>query len=183
MPDYSEGIQIKTEDADPRFNNALARGLAILRAFQVDRRLLGNRELAEITLHSIPKDQRVKLFRTLLGYRLRHRAPIPPVEYRPRGRLHSKSRDANVISHHYDVSNRFYSWVLGPSMAYTCAVYPEPDASLEEAQEEKVDLVCRKLDLQPGQRLLDVGCGWGAMVRHAAEHYGARVIGVTLSRQ
>jgi cyclopropane-fatty-acyl-phospholipid synthase len=68
-------------------------------------------------------------------------------------------------------------------MAYTCAVYPNAKASLEEAQEEKIDLVCRKLDLQPGQRLLDVGCGWGSMVVHAAQNYGVRVIGVTLSRQ
>jgi cyclopropane-fatty-acyl-phospholipid synthase len=81
------------------------------------------------------------------------------------------------------VSNRFYEWILGPTMAYTCAVYPHADASLEEAQEEKVDLVCRKLDLRPGQRLLDVGCGWGTMVVHAATNYGVRAIGVTLSRQ
>jgi cyclopropane-fatty-acyl-phospholipid synthase len=81
------------------------------------------------------------------------------------------------------VSNQFYEWILGPTMAYTCAVYPYEGASLEAAQEEKVDLVCRKLDLQPGQRLLDVGCGWGTMVLHAAAEYGARVIGVTLSRQ
>jgi cyclopropane-fatty-acyl-phospholipid synthase len=99
------------------------------------------------------------------------------------GLRHSLSRDSRAVSHHYDVSNRFYEWVLGPSMAYTCAVYPDDAATLEDAQEEKVDLVCRKLDLQPGQRLLDVGCGWGTMVRHAAEHYGARVLGVTLSRQ
>jgi cyclopropane-fatty-acyl-phospholipid synthase len=140
------------------------------------------REMADVTLHGIPKEQRIKLARTLLGYRLRHRAPIPAVEYRPRGRLHSKRRDANVISHHYDVSNRFYSWVLGPSMAYTCAVYPNAEATLEEAQAEKFDLVCRKLDLKPGQRLLDVGCGWGSMVRHAAREYGVRALGVTLSR-
>jgi cyclopropane-fatty-acyl-phospholipid synthase len=99
------------------------------------------------------------------------------------GLRHSLARDSKAISHHYDVSNRFYEWILGPSMAYTCAVYPRDDATLEEAQEEKVDLVCRKLDLQPGQRLLDVGCGWGTMVVHAARHYGVRVIGVTLSRQ
>jgi cyclopropane-fatty-acyl-phospholipid synthase len=68
-------------------------------------------------------------------------------------------------------------------MAYTCAVFPSPTSTLEEAQEEKVDLVCRKLDLKPGQRLLDVGCGWGTMVMHAAEHYGVRVTGVTISRQ
>jgi cyclopropane-fatty-acyl-phospholipid synthase len=114
--------------------------------------------------------------------------PIPPPleELRPGlwwGLRHSLRRDAKAISHHYDVSNRFYEWLLGPTMAYTCAVFPSPTSTLEEAQEEKVDLVCRKLDLRPGQRLLDVGCGWGTMVMHAAEHYGARVIGVTLSRQ
>ena len=81
------------------------------------------------------------------------------------------------------MSNRFYEWVLGPSMAYTCAVYPDDGASLEDAQEEKVDLVCRKLDLQPGQRLLDVGCGWGTMVIHAAQNYGVHALGVTLSQQ
>jgi cyclopropane-fatty-acyl-phospholipid synthase len=140
------------------------------------------RELADVTLHSIPKEQRVKLARELLSYRLRFRAPIPPVEYRPRGRLHSKRRDAKVISHHYDVSNRFYSWVLGPSMVYTCACFPRPDASLEEAQHAKHDLVARKLGLKPGMRLLDVGCGWGGMVMHAAAEYGVKALGVTLSR-
>ena len=86
-------------------------------------------------------------------------------------------------SHHYDVSNRFYELVLGPSMTYTCAVFPTEDATLEEAQAAKYDLVARKLDLQPGQRLLDVGCGWGGMVRHAAKEYGVKALGVTLSRQ
>jgi cyclopropane-fatty-acyl-phospholipid synthase len=114
--------------------------------------------------------------------------PPPPQEHLPRwrrameGLRHSMGRDAEVISHHYDVSNHFYRLVLGPSMAYTCAVYPEPDATLEAAQAEKFDLVCRKLDLKPGQRLLDVGCGWGGMVRHAAKEYGVRALGVTLSR-
>ena len=112
---------------------------------------------------------------------LRPLAP-PPQEVRPRGRRHSKRRDAESVSHHYDVSNRFYRWVLGPSMGYTCAVYPRPDATLEEAQFEKFDLVCRKLGLQPGMRLLDVGCGWGGMVLHAVRHYGVDAIGVTLSR-
>ncbi len=115
--------------------------------------------------------------------------PPPPQEHLPRwrraveGLRHSMSRDAGVISHHYDVSNRFYEMVLGPSMAYTCAVYPTPEATLEEAQAEKFDLVCRKLDLKPGQRLLDVGCGWGGMVRHAAKEHGVQVLGVTLSRE
>jgi cyclopropane-fatty-acyl-phospholipid synthase len=113
--------------------------------------------------------------------------PPPPQDNLPRWRRvaegvrHSMMRDAEVISHHYDVSNRFYELVLGPSMAYTCALYETPDATLEEAQAAKFDLVCRKLDLRPGQRLLDVGCGWGTMVRHAAREHGVQALGVTLS--
>ena len=94
-----------------------------------------------------------------------------------------RQRDAAAIAHHYDVSNRFYELLLGPSMTYTCAVYPHEDATLEEAQAEKYDLICRKLGLKSGQRLLDVGCGWGGMVRHAVEHYGVTALGVTLSRE
>jgi len=112
-----------------------------------------------------------------------HRPAPPPQERTLSGRRHSKNRDADAIHHHYDVSNRFYSWVLGPSMAYTCAVFPSADSSLETAQEEKFDLVCRKLGLEPGMRLLDVGCGWGGMVMHAVKHYGVKAIGVTLSEQ
>jgi cyclopropane-fatty-acyl-phospholipid synthase len=99
------------------------------------------------------------------------------------GRLHSKTRDAKAISHHYDVSNQFYEWVLGPSMAYTCACYPDENATLEEAQANKFDLVARKLGLSDGMRLLDVGCGWGGMVIHAAREYGVKALGVTLSAQ
>ena len=115
--------------------------------------------------------------------------PPPPQEHLPRwrrvaeGLRHSPQRDAEVIHHHYDVSNRFYELVLGPSMTYTCALYPTPETTLEEAQFAKYDLVARKLALQPGQRLLDVGCGWGGMVRHAAREYGVQAIGVTLSRE
>jgi len=111
------------------------------------------------------------------------RPPLPMQEARMRGRRHSKNRDAAAISHHYDVSNTFYEMLLGPSMAYTCAVFPTPEATLEQAQEFKFDLVCRKLGLQPGMRLLDVGCGWGGMVLHAVRNYGVEAIGVTLSRQ
>lgn len=105
----------------------------------------------------------------------------PSIEAKPRGVLHSKSRDRQAVTHHYDVSNRFYEMVLGPSMTYSCAVFATPEDTLEQAQARKVDLVARKLDLQPGMRLLDIGSGWGAMAIHAARHYGVSVVGVTLS--
>jgi cyclopropane-fatty-acyl-phospholipid synthase len=107
--------------------------------------------------------------------------PPPPEEARLRGRRHSKGRDAAAIAHHYDVSNEFYELVLGPSMTYSCAVFDTADDSLETAQEQKYELICRKLGLQPGQRLLDVGCGWGGMVMHAAQYYGVQAVGVTIS--
>ncbi|MBK1786979.1 SAM-dependent methyltransferase [Prauserella cavernicola] len=124
-----------------------------------------------------------------LGTRFLGSVPVPAEEAPSRvrrgllGLRHSKARDSAAISQHYDVSNRFYELVLGPSMAYTCACYPEQDSTLEQAQFHKFDLVCRKLGLEPGMRLLDVGCGWGGMVAHAAEHYGVHALGVTLSRE
>src|SRR5580700_12116 len=139
---------------------------------------------------NISVGDRIKLLQDLGGPKvLFPRIPPPPQEVVPNrrrrtvGRMHSKSRDANSISHHYDVSNRFYEWVLGPTMAYTCACYPTQDATLEEAQEYKFDLVARKIALKPGMRLLDVGCGWGGMVMHAAREYGVKALGVTLSEQ
>jgi cyclopropane-fatty-acyl-phospholipid synthase len=133
--------------------------------------------------------ERIQLFRDLGGPKvLIPRLAPPPQEVQISSRLlsglrHSKGRDARAISHHYDVSNRFYEWVLGPSMAYTCAVYPTADSTLEEAQAAKFDLVARKLGLRQGMRLLDVGCGWGGMVMHAAREYGVQALGVTLSEQ
>lgn len=124
----------------------------------------------------------------LLGVRGLLPPEPPPQERLPRwrrtvhGLRHSRRRDAEAISHHYDVSNRFYEMVLGPSMTYTCAVYPTPEATLEAAQENKYRLVFDKLALSPGDRLLDIGCGWGGMVRYAARQ-GVRTLGVTLSRQ
>ncbi len=115
--------------------------------------------------------------------------PVPSLETVARwrrvldGAVHSRRRDAEAIHHHYDVSNRFYELVLGPSMTYTCACYPHEGATLEEAQAFKYDLVCRKLGLRPGMRLLDVGCGWGGMVRHAVANYGVTALGVTLSEE
>ncbi|WP_381797762.1 class I SAM-dependent methyltransferase [Streptomyces niveus] len=110
--------------------------------------------------------------------------PPPPEEVRRRsGTLHTRHRDRAAISHHYDVGNDFYEMVLGPSMVYSCAYFEEPGATLEDAQRDKLDLVCRKLGLTEGERLLDVGCGWGSMAIHAAREYGVQVTGVTLSRE
>jgi cyclopropane-fatty-acyl-phospholipid synthase len=138
--------------------------------------------LARINLE-LPLGERLRLLRELGGVRLLRPPPRPPQEVRLRGMRHSRARDQRAIAHHYDVSNRFYSWILGPSMAYTCALYPTAAATLEEAQFAKHDLVARKLALRPGMRLLDVGCGWGGMVMHAAREYGVRALGVTLSRR
>ena len=93
-----------------------------------------------------------------------------------------KQRDARAIAHHYDVSNDFYTLFLDPLMVYTCAYYRDPDGKLEQAQADKLDLVCRKLRLGPGETLLDIGCGWGSLSIWAAQHYGVRAHGVTLSR-
>ncbi|BAU83736.1 cyclopropane fatty acid synthase [Streptomyces laurentii] len=113
--------------------------------------------------------------------------PKPPVE-EARGRSgtrHSKRRDKQAISHHYDVGNEFYELVLGPSMVYSCAYWDldGPAGTLEDAQRDKLDLIARKLRLKEGDRLLDVGCGWGSMAIHAAREYGVKVVGITLSRE
>ncbi|MDP8928627.1 MAG: cyclopropane-fatty-acyl-phospholipid synthase family protein [Actinomycetota bacterium] len=140
------------------------------------------RRLWRVNDGNVPWRERARVLRSV-GLRALRPVSPPPEEVRLRGRRHSKRRDAVAVSHHYDVSNRFYQWILGPSMVYTCAVYPRADATLEQAQFAKLDLVCRKLGLRPGMRLLDVGCGWGGMVLHAARHYGVEALGVTLSRQ
>jgi cyclopropane-fatty-acyl-phospholipid synthase len=145
--------------------------------------------MAQVQQTHLDLGERLRLLGELGGPKLLFpRLAPPPQEVRIRrrwlgGQRHSKGRDASAISHHYDVSNTFYGWVLGPSMAYTCACYPHEEASLEEAQDYKHDLVARKLGLKPGMRLLDVGCGWGGMVRHAAREYGVKTLGVTLSAQ
>ena len=125
----------------------------------------------------------LRLVRELGGWREVRPLPPPDEEVRLRGWRHSKARDAAAISHHYDVSNAFYRLVLGPSLTYSCAVWHDPDDTLEAAQANKYELICRKLDLRPGMRLLDVGCGWGGMVMHAAENHGVQAVGITISRQ
>jgi cyclopropane-fatty-acyl-phospholipid synthase len=107
--------------------------------------------------------------------------PVPAGELRPRGALHSRSRDARAVRHHYDVSNEFFALFLDRSMTYSCAFFSRGADSLESAQEAKLELTCRKLGLLPGQRVLDVGCGWGSFAIHAAARHGAEVVGITLS--
>ncbi|MFI2204487.1 class I SAM-dependent methyltransferase [Streptomyces sp. NPDC020192] len=115
--------------------------------------------------------------------------PLPPAppreEVRRRGHLHTRRSDKRAISHHYDVGNDFYELVLGPTMVYSCAYWGASDNAdtLETAQRDKLELICRKLDLKPGQRLLDVGCGWGSMAVHAAREHGVSVVGITLSQE
>ena len=109
--------------------------------------------------------------------------PTPPEEIKKQwGWRHSLRRDSATVSHHYDVSNAFYRLVLGPSMTYSCAVFESKSDTLEKAQENKYELICKKLGLKAGERLLDIGCGWGSMAIHAARHYGVNVVAVTVSK-
>ena len=119
----------------------------------------------------------------LVGVRGLRKVPPPPEEVKLSGRRHSRARDAAAISHHYDVSNEFYRIVLGPSLTYSCAVWSSADITLEDAQAAKHELICQKLALEPGMRLLDIGCGWGGMLLHAAQHHGVHGVGVTISRK
>jgi len=99
----------------------------------------------------------------------------------PTNERHSRRDDREAIQHHYDVSNEFYQLWLDPRMVYSCAYFPDEAESLEQAQVQKLDHICRKLRLQKGERLLDIGCGWGALVMHAAKEYGVVATGITLS--
>ncbi len=134
---------------------------------------------ARLGMSGVAKAARAALRAGAIGRPL----PAPPEECQARGRLHSKSRDAQAVRHHYDVGNDFYEIVLGPAMTYSCAYFDRDDATLAEAQAAKHDLVCRKLGLPEltGARLLDVGCGWGSLAMHAAAHHGATAVGITIS--
>jgi len=201
-----DGSAFGPTDAEFTLELVNERGLRYLATAPGDLGLARAYVQGDLLLHGAHPGDPYQALKTLGGWRFRRPTPkeagvllremgwrnlLPPEppaqESLPRwrrgmeGLRHSRDRDAQAIGKHYDVSNEFYEKVLGPSMAYTCAVFPKPDASLEEAQEEKFDLVARKLGLEPGMRLLDVGCGWGGMARHAASHYGVQVVGVTLS--
>ncbi|HTR88713.1 MAG TPA: cyclopropane-fatty-acyl-phospholipid synthase family protein [Solirubrobacteraceae bacterium] len=136
------------------------------------------------TFQAPPIDRATRLRLTLAAIRACGLTPppsIPASELRPRGRRHSRERDARAVRHHYDVSNEFFGLFLDSSMTYSCALFSRGATTLEEAQEAKRELVCAKLGLREGERLLDVGCGWGSFVLHAAARHGVHAVGVTLS--
>jgi cyclopropane-fatty-acyl-phospholipid synthase len=136
---------------------------------------------------SVGPDTRAAVARAVVRLGALGPPPRPPAEeIRLSGRRHARRRDAKAVSHHYDVGNDFYETVLGPSMVYSCAYFEQPPSAeytLEDAQRAKLDLVAVKLGLAPGMRLLDVGCGWGAFVIHAAREHGVDAVGVTLSAE
>ncbi len=120
----------------------------------------------------------------LLPKMLRLPSASPGIERtaaRLKGILHSKPRDRQAVTYHYNVSDEFYRLWLDGNMVYSCAYFEAPGEDLDTAQERKLDYTCRKMRLRPGQRLLDVGCGWGALILHAAKHYGVQARGITLS--
>ncbi|GIJ40082.1 class I SAM-dependent methyltransferase [Micromonospora andamanensis] len=202
-----DGSSIGPADAGITLSIHSERGLSYLLTAPGDLGMARAYVSGDLTLEGVHPGDPYEALRVLSGLRMRPPAladglalvrglgwerllppPAPPQEAQPRwrrimgGLRHSRTRDSSAISHHYDVSNAFYEKVLGPSMTYTCAVYRSPDDTLEQAQANKYDLVAGKLGLRPGMRLLDVGCGWGGMVRHAAREYGVKALGVTLSR-
>ncbi|MHB8490879.1 MAG: class I SAM-dependent methyltransferase [Solirubrobacteraceae bacterium] len=136
------------------------------------------------TFTAPPLDTRARL--RLAGAALRacgprRPPPIPQSELAPRGRRHSRERDARAVRHHYDLSNDFFALFLDESLTYSCAIFSRGARTLEQAQEHKRELICRKLDLRHGERLLDVGCGWGSLVLHAAARFGVSAVGITPS--
>jgi cyclopropane-fatty-acyl-phospholipid synthase len=136
------------------------------------------------TFNAPPIDRRQRLRLTIAAAQacgLTAPPRIPASELRPQGRRHSRERDSRAVRHHYDVSNEFFALFLDESMTYSCALFSRGATSLEEAQRAKLELVCTKLKLREGERVLDVGCGWGSFVLHAARNHGVRAVGITLS--
>jgi cyclopropane-fatty-acyl-phospholipid synthase len=158
-------------DVEGDLTDGFRRIWALTRTGEVNRPKLGPREWAEA----------VSLAARLGVFGL---PPRPPAEEaRLSGKLHSLLRDRSAIAHHYDLSNAFYQLLMDESMAYSCAYFTSDSADLEQAQSDKLELVCRKLGLRPGMRLLDVGCGWGSLLVHAAKHHGVHAVGITLSAE
>jgi len=156
-------------------------GLAVADDSELEAVLRLRGEFGTLALTAAERVRLVAAAVRVAGPAVLRRPPVPAIEARRPGRLHSLGRDRAAIEHHYDVSNAFYRLLLGPSMVYSCAYFDHPGESLDAAQERKLDLICRKLRLAPDERLLDIGCGWGSLLIHAAERYGVRGVGVTLS--
>jgi cyclopropane-fatty-acyl-phospholipid synthase len=127
------------------------------------------------------KREKLHLGGLLLGLPSRDRLRPARPGAKLRGRMHSRGRDRDAVRYHYDISNDFYALWLDKEMVYSCAYFTTPEDSLDTAQEQKLDYICRKLRLHPGERLLDIGCGWGGLILHAARHYGVHSLGITLS--
>jgi cyclopropane-fatty-acyl-phospholipid synthase len=193
-PDAATTVRIVSPDFFHRVITGRGRELAFARAYvagdvEVDGDIYGLLEVRE-------RIGRINIDSALLGDVARlleiegvkdltklRPLPPPPEEVTVRGALHTRRRDARAISSHYDVSNDFYRLFLGSTMTYSCALFENESDELDDAQINKYDLICRKLGLEPGMRLLDIGCGWGGMVLHAAERYGVSAVGITISRE
>ncbi len=162
----------------------LALGEAFLRRdFDVEGNLEAAFGLRESILGKVTTGRdRLALARMLAALPRATGASQPLRQAALRGQRHSLSRDRAAIAHHYDVGNDFFRLWLDRRLVYSCAYFETPDQTLDAAQEAKLDLICRKLRLRTGERLLDIGCGWGALVMHAAERYGVTAVGVTLSQ-
>ncbi len=129
------------------------------------------------------KMEQVRFGTRLLSLPKMGQARLADIAPRVHGPVHSKERDRQATNYHYDRSNDFYALWLDARMIYSCAYFATPDDDLETAQEYKLEYLCRKLRLQPGERLLDIGCGWGGLLIYAAKHYGVEADGITLSPQ
>jgi cyclopropane-fatty-acyl-phospholipid synthase len=184
--DASATIHIRTEDA---LNHILFGGvgeMGLARAYvsgeiEVEGDLLAVFSLGKNMPTINVRPRHLREIAKLLGTKAR-KLPPPPEEARRTARIHTLRRDKESVEHHYDVSNRFYEILLDQSMTYSCAMWESADFTLDQAQAAKHELVLRKLGLSTGDRLLEIGCGWGAHLIHAARHFGAHATGATISR-
>src|SRR5215469_9908315 len=151
-------------------------------AFDIEGDMLAIFPLAEyLDEKSFRTSEKVRLATLLLS--LPNANPVDDGGKKLSGRVHSRTRDRQAVSFHYDVSNDFYKLWLDSRMVYSCAYFNSAENSIDQAQAQKLDYICRKLRLQPGERLLDIGCGWGGLIVHAARNYGVEATGITLSKE